>query len=447
MVRVLIVDPESDLAVALRSTFPENECRVARANTGLDALAFLKWEKVDVAILDAGITDMDAVELLTKLKASYSHMQVIMVIDPWPIDTAVMSMRLGAYDCVAKPVQPDHLYSMVLNAHEVLMRRKGREIEEQRDDEETSRDEFIGKSGLARDVKKLISIAAPYNLPVLILGEIGTGKELVARAVHRASNRSSGPFVTINPTGVEDAALEAELFGCCEYGSGIAKTHKPGLVEIANGGTIFIDELGDVSPAIQEKLLQSLETGISRRLGDTQEMPIDVRFISATNKDLDKEPARLAFGTDVFYKLNGLVIRIPPLRERKDDIPVLVDYFLAKISRDGTIRRLTPQALALLMEYSWPGNVRELANALEWAILLCKGDPRPEISTDKLPRRIIEERPLRALKEMSVIRDNRVENAERLFMRQILRASGGDRDLAAILLSVSWGRLCRRLYG
>ena len=447
MVRVLIVDRESDLAGALRNAFPQSECRVARANTGLDALAFLKWEKVDVAILDAGITDMDAVELLAKLKASYSHMQVIMIIDPWPIDRAVMSMRLGAYDCVAKPVKPDHLYSMVLNAHEVLMRRKGREIEEQRDDEAAAPDEFIGKSGLARDVKKLISIAAPYNLPVLILGEIGTGKELVARAVHRASNRSSGPFITIKPTGVEDSALEAELFGCCEQDSGTEKTFKPGLIEIANGGTIFIDELGDMSPAIQEKLLQSLESGISRRLGDTREMPIDVRFVSATNKDLDKEPARLAFGTDTFYKLNGLVIRIPPLRERKDDIPVLVDYFLAKISRDGTIRRLTPQALALLMEYSWPGNVRELANALEWAILLSKGDTRPEISSDKLPRRIIEATPLRALRETSVIRDNRLENAERLYMRQILRVSGGDRDMAAILLSVSWGRLCRRLYG
>jgi two-component system, NtrC family, response regulator len=398
MVRVLVVDPENGLAAALRTAFPHDECRVTRAGSGLDALAFLKWEKVDVVILDTRIADMENVELLAKLKASYSHMQVIVIINPWHIDTAVMSMRLGAYDCVARPVQVDHLRSVVLSAHEVLMRRRGREIEEQRNDEDTAPDEFIGKSGLSRDVKKLISIAAPYNLPVLILGEIGTGKKLVARAVHRASNRSSGPFIMINPTGVENAALETELFGCREHDSGMGKPCQPGLVETANGGTIFVAELGDMSPAIQEKLLLTLDTGISRRLGDTREIQIDVRFISATSMDPDKEPARVALETDFFYKLNGLVIRIPPLRERKDDIPALVDYFLAKISRDGTIRSLTPQALALLMEYPWPGNVRELANALEWAILISKGDPRPEITSDKLPRRITETVPTMQIK-------------------------------------------------
>ncbi len=246
------------------------------------------------------------------------------------------------------------------------------------------RDAFIGESGPIKKVKELISLVARSDTPVLVLGETGTGKELVARAIHATSLRSSNPFVVINSSALQDNMVESELFGHRKGAFTGADSDKIGLLKIAHSGTFFMDEVGDLSPAIQAKLLRVLETGAFRRLGDIHEISVDVRFIFATNKDLAREVGEKTFRKDLFYRLNGFTVVVPPLRERKEDIPLLVDYFLRKFARGGRQKTITGPAMELLQDYSWPGNVRELANALERVVLISAG--RDEIGVADFPQ-------------------------------------------------------------
>lgn len=308
------------------------------------------------------------------------------------------------------------------------------------------RDTFIGESSAIKEVKKLISLVAGSDTPVLILGETGTGKELVAQAIHAHSLRSANPFVVINSSALQESMVESELFGYKKGAFTSANTDKLGLLKIAHMGTFFMDEVGDLNSSIQAKFLRVLETGEFRRLGDTQETRVDVRFIFATNKDLEEEVQEKSFRKDLFYRLSGFIITVPPLRERKEDIPLLVDYFLAKFARGGRKKTITGAAMQLLVNYSWPGNVRELANAIERVILISAN--RDEIEAVDFPQNMAEVCAGTEYVALAPPQNGAVtalSQLEREHVLSVLQSVGGNKSKAARLLGISRRTLYRAL--
>lgn len=308
-----------------------------------------------------------------------------------------------------------------------------------------ARDTFTGKSASIKKVKTLISLVARSDTPVLILGETGTGKELVARAIHAQSLRSANPFVVINSSALQENMVESELFGYRKGAFTGANADKLGLLKIAHSGTFFMDEVGDLNSSIQAKFLRVLETGAFRRLGDTQEISVDVRFIFATNKDLEQEVNEKSFRKDLFYRLNGFTIVVPPLRERREDIPLLVEYFLRKFLKGGREKTITGPAMELLMDYSWPGNVRELANAVERVVLISAN--RDEIEVEDFPQGMravpsgVEEGPARPSPEQATA----LSQMAREYVRSVLDSVGGNKSKAARILGISRRTLYRAI--
>jgi transcriptional regulator with PAS, ATPase and Fis domain len=307
------------------------------------------------------------------------------------------------------------------------------------------RDTFTGESVPIKKVKTLISLVARSDTPVLILGETGTGKELVARAIHAQSLRSANPFVVINSSGLQENMVESELFGYRKGAFTGANTDKLGLLKIAHSGTFFMDEVGDLNSSIQAKFLRVLETGAFRRLGDTQEISVDVRFIFATNKDLEQEVSEKNFRKDLFYRLNGFTIVVPPLRERREDIPLLVEYFLRKFARGGRKKTITGPAMDLLIDYSWPGNVRELANAIERVVLISAN--RDEIEIGDFPQAMqglpsgTEEGPPGPSHEQTAA----LSQMQQEYVRSVLHSVGGNKSKAARILGISRRTLYRAI--
>lgn len=295
-------------------------------------------------------------------------------------------------------------------------------------------EELIGKSKPMQEIKKLISVVGPSNVPVLILGETGTGKELIARAVHRTSSRAKGPFVTVNVGALPESILENELFG---HGKGAftgAQIDKAGLVEVADQGTFFGDEVGEMPLLMQGKLLRVIETGTFRRLGETREIKVNVRLVCATNKDLEEEVRQKHFRADLFYRLSTFIIRVPALRDRREDIPLLADYFLSKFAAQGPPKRLSRKGLDMLMDYPWPGNVREFANVLERAILLsseCTEIPVDALDLDTRGATFVPGQ------YNDNIRATRLRDAERQYVVRILKTVEGNKARAARLLGIS----------
>lgn len=444
--RVLIIDDEVELVRAFRQKLLKEGMEVETAHTGREALALMKKQAFDVGVVDIKLPDMDGIELLSMIREMQPIIEVIMVTGYASIDTAIKSMKLGAYDYLTKPCKLTELANVVLKAHEKKALREKNILLEEHITRVDAHDQFIGESHLIKEVKRLISVVAGSDVPVLVLGETGTGKELVARAVHRLSRRSASPFVTVNSGNLQEAILESELFGYKRGAFTGAQTDKIGLVEIAQGGTFFIDELGEMSPAIQAKLLRLLETGVFRKLGDTRESRVDVRFICATNKNLETEVKEKRFREDLFYRLNTFMIAVPPLRERKEDLPLLVDYFLRKLARGGIVRTVSSETMRALLNYRWPGNVRELANVLERAVLL--SGSRSQVALDVLPENVLantgpaddwhdDYRSGPGVMGLTMM--------EKTYVEDVLRSVGGNKSKAARLLGISRKRLYNKI--
>jgi len=296
-----------------------------------------------------------------------------------------------------------------------------------------------------KKVKDLISLIAPSDTPVLIQGETGTGKELVARAIHTLSPRSTNPFVAINSSALQESMLESELFGYKKGAFTGASSNKPGLLEIAHEGTFFVDEIGDMSPSIQAKLLRVIENRKFLKLGDTKETEVDVRFIFATNKDLVEEVKHGRFRKDLFFRINAFIIQLPSLREKKDDIPLLTKYFLGKFIKGGIKKRLSEKAMKLLIEYNWPGNVRELANVIERACLI--STDRVEILAEDLPETIFTEK-YNKNKDPSIKIEKfglSLAELEEEYIRNVLKSVGGNKSKAARILGISRRKLYKKL--
>jgi DNA-binding NtrC family response regulator len=384
--RLLIVDDDQELQSLLRARFDRLGMTVTVATSAEEALAKLAHVHCDVALLDLHLPGISGLDLLARLKEQQPEMEVLLLTANSSVETAVLAMKRGAYDYLTKPFRLQELEVHIQKAFEKvqLARREKQWVHSLRN--ESPRHKLVGSSPVMRRVMSLIDKVADKESTVLICGPSGTGKEVVARLIHAGSPRRDRPMVTINCAALQETLLESELFGH-EKGAFTGAVHaKPGLVEVAEGGTLFIDEIGEMAQGLQAKLLRVLEDGHFRRVGATSEMHADVRIIAATNRRLEDEIKAGRFREDLYYRLNVLTITLPPLHERRQDIPELVEHFLTTRPL-GTVRsRITPEAMEALTRYDWPGNVRELANVLERAQILAEDHC---ISVDDLPESLL----------------------------------------------------------
>ncbi len=372
---LLVVDDEAPLRLLLESELSEaDEFAVDVAADGGEAINLIQGNVYDVILLDVRMPRVSGIEVLKFVQEYSPTTQVIILTNYADIKTAIETIKLGAYDFLAKPYDIEEIFNTI---HRALERRAlfiDNKLMKSELSRKTGAHELIGQSPVFLQMIESATRFAESESFVLIQGASGTGKELIANLIHRRSTRNNRPFVAVNCASIPDALLESELFGHEKGAFTNAFSTKQGLVEVANGGTLFLDEVGDISPAIQPKLLRFLETGEFRRVGGTNLLTVDVRVVSASNKDLREEVAAGKFREDLLYRLNVVSVRMPSLRERADDIPILAEYFLERKAKSKNIKRLSDGALALLLTHTWPGNVRELEHVIEGAILLSSGE-------------------------------------------------------------------------
>lgn len=368
--RILIVEDEDPYRQLLCSRLSEKGYRPTGFRSGEEALA--AEEQWDVAVIDLRLPGMNGIELLKKLKDVQPSPAVLILTGQATVDTAIEAMKLGALDYLAKPCKLAELELVIRNAYErVALERENRLLKAELRRQEEG-DSLIGRSAKMQEMVQLVEKVAPTDSSVLILGESGTGKEVIARALHKLSLRATKPFIAVNCAALSESLLENELFGH-EKGAFTGATERTiGLFEAADGGTLLLDEMADMPPALQAKLLRVLDRGEFSRVGSAKILKTDVRVLSATNKDLRQRMAQGLFREDLFYRLNVVTVELPPLRERREDIPLLVHHFMKRAARRrGAEVQITEEAMAALPSYAWPGNVRELANVIERAVILC----------------------------------------------------------------------------
>ncbi|MBI4521103.1 MAG: sigma-54-dependent Fis family transcriptional regulator [Gemmatimonadetes bacterium] len=373
--KILIVDDEASIQEALRQLFEYEEHRVAVAASAKEAFALLESFTPDAIFLDVKMPEMDGLEALTRIREHDPHVPVVMISGHGTIDTAVDATRRGAFDFLEKPLDSDRLRVVLRNA--LALRGLSADVARLRD-EVQERYEIVGASFQIRQVLERVEKVAPTDARVLIVGENGTGKELVARAIHRLSRRAQSPFVEVNCAAIPAELIESELFGHIKGSFTGAVSDRAGKFEQAKGGTLFLDEVGDMSAATQAKVLRALEEGVVTRVGGSKPVHVDTRVIAATNKNLLEEIGAGRFREDLYYRLNVVPIHVPPLRERREDIPMLVQHFEHRLcQRDGLPpKRFSEEAIEWLRRSDWPGNVRELRNTIERLMILA---PSPVI--------------------------------------------------------------------
>lgn len=379
--RVLIVDDEPNMRAVLSDVLAEEGYEVAVARDGAECLAKVGPGDFHVVVLDLKLPDTSGIDVLREIKARSPESVVIMITAFSSVDTAIEAMKCGAYDYITKPFKIENFKMVVRSALELgasFSRAPRRQPLR-------AKSEFgmVGSTPEMQRIFSMIDEIAPTNATVLIFGESGTGKELLARAIHNCSHRADKPFVKVNCAAVPESLLESELFGHERGAFTSAVTRRLGRFEVADTGTIFLDEIGEMSPAMQAKLLRVTQEKEFERVGSSQTIRVDVRIIAATNQDLKEKVARGEFREDLYYRLSVIPIYLPPLRERKADIPLLVEKFIAYYSETvgKTVTRVSEKAMKMLMDYDWPGNVRELENCIERAIIFAKG---PVIDEDNL---------------------------------------------------------------
>jgi two-component system response regulator AtoC len=438
MRRVLVVDDEENIRLVLKTLLKRHGYDVEVADSGESALALVDSFGPDVILTDVRMPKMNGLDLLATLKAKQNAATVIVMSAYGSVDLALEAMKAGAYDYVSKPFKPDEIVLVLRKAEErESLRRENRALKEQIQ-KESQFESILAKSPAMAEIFRTITKIADFKTTVLIQGESGVGKELVARAVHSRSARKNHPFVPINCGAIPENLLESELFGHKKGAFTDAHSDRRGLFEEADGGTLFLDEIGELPLNLQVKLLRALQEESIRRLGDSKDVKVDVRIITATHRDLAAEAKAGRFREDLFYRINVLPISIPPLRLRREDINLLIDHFLVRNNaRLGTqIRALTADARKLLLEYAWPGNVRELENTIERAMVLCDGDV---IDAHDLPERLREALdPVQvqlATGELSVKKTTAA--IEEILIRRALQKTRGNRTRAAELLEIS----------
>ncbi len=441
MKTILVIDDEQSIRQSLKGILQDEGYRPLFAESGEDGLSLLREESPDLILLDIWLPGMDGLETLRLIREDFPEQLVIMMSGHGTIETAVKATKLGAYDFIEKPLSLEKVLLCVENAFKV-----GQLVEENRSlKQKMAKDcDMIGQSEVICSLKEQIAIAAPTSGWVLITGENGTGKELVARATHNLSKRRGKPFVEVNCAAIPEELIESELFGHEKGAFTGATALRKGKFDQAHEGTLFLDEIGDMSLKTQAKILRILQERKFERVGGSRTIEVDVRVIAATNKDLEKEIAQGNFRQDLYYRLNVLPFHVPPLRERCKDVPLLTQHFLAHFcNQEGRpIKTMAPAALEALMNYSWPGNVRELKNLVERLVIMIQEET---ISPAHLPESVLENSATRAVSSSATTLKEAREQFEKDFIRQKLTEFDGNISRTAEAIEMERSNLHRKL--
>jgi len=444
--RILVADDEEIMRDVLSTLLGSENYKVDLAHNGTQTLELVKEKDYNVVLLDLMMPDMDGLQVLEEFRKSESSPVTVVLTAFASIEKAVKATKLGAFDFITKPFKNDEILLAVKNAaeHRHLLEENLRLKKSLK--ERYSYRNIIGKSAPMQQVFDLIAQVSPSRSTILIQGESGTGKELVAKAIHAASGRADGPFVAINCGNIPSDLLESELFGHVRGAYTGATNSKKGLFEIADGGTLFLDEVATISMEIQGKLLRVIQEREFRRLGGLESVKVDVRIIAASNTDLEAGVQQGTFRNDLYYRLNVISIKLPSLRERAEDIPLLVEHFIKKYSDENGRETCTidPAAMKYLMDYDWPGNVRELENAMERVVVL---SPAATVSPDLLPRNITSALPDSSMRIPGdgVPLKERVGNFEKALILSALEKTEWNQKKAARLLAVNTTTLSEKL--
>ncbi len=443
--RILIIEDEKSMREVLRILLEEEGYEIVAAVNGMEGIDYLKDDIFDLVLTDIKMPKADGFEVLKKVKELSPSTIVIMMTAFGTTESTIEAMKMGAYDYIHKPFKIDEIRLVIQKAFEKKNLSQEVSLLREKIKSSSGLENIIGKSRKMQELFVLVQKVAQSNSTVLITGESGCGKELVASALHNLSQRKLKNFVTINCATFPEGLLESELFGHVKGSFTGALYNKEGLFEAANRGSIFLDEIGEMPLSLQAKLLRVLENGTFRRVGGLNDVTVDVRVISATNRDISEAVASGSFREDLFYRLNVVPINIPPLRERPDDIPLLLDHFLHKSS--SPIKRFSPEALRLLMKYPWKGNVRELENMVERTVLLSDGEIiLPEDLPDEICRTDTARKRLPDIGDEGIDFENIIEQIEREYLVMALEKAKGVKTEAARLLNLSFRSFRHKLY-
>lgn len=438
---ILTIDDEENIRNGLAENFELEGYNVKAAGSGKEGLKIIENESIDLVITDLKMDGMSGQEVVRQVTTKYPGIPIIVLTGHGSIDDATEAIKAGAFDFLTKPLDLDHLNIVVKNAlRGKELAQQNKELKEKLLNKNNSL-EMIGKSSELNRVRTMIEKAAPTKANVLITGESGVGKELVANAIHKQSSRASAPFVIVHCAALSESLLESELFGFEKGAFTGAEAQHKGRFELANGGTIFLDEIGEINQATQVKLLRVLQEKTFERVGGEKTISVDVRIVAATNRNLEDEVKAGRFREDLYYRLNVVRIEMPSLRERKDDIPLLMHSFLREfnIENEKNIKGFDNRSKSALIKYNWPGNIRELKNCIESAVVMCTGD---EIKMEDLPSSI---RAQSEEKTISIPIGISMEEAEKIIIQENLAANNNNKSKTADILGIGRKTLHRKI--
>jgi two-component system response regulator AtoC len=441
-IKLLIAEDEKNLGLVLQREMSRLGHQVTLVHDAEAAIKTAREAEFDVALLDIMMPGRSGLEVLRELRQQDQPPEVLMMTGHATVETALQAMKLGAYDYLTKPCHIRELEAIINKAYEKRQLRRENMILQSRLTYKEKAPDIVVRSQKMTDVMALVRKIAASNATVLVTGDSGTGKELVANTVHCSSPRNGGPFIDISCAAIQETLLESELFGYEPGAFTGARKRKLGLLELAHGGTLFLDEIGEMSLTLQSKLLRVLETQTFYRVGGTKKVEVDVRFIAATNRDLNQDVVAGKFRSDLLFRINNFTIKLPALRERPEDIPALAEHFLGLV-RGGENARLSTDAMEVLMNYSWPGNVRELRNVIERAVILSVGD---ELGAEDLPLELRTHRMINV--DSDEDDESRAGNLDELRRKQILTVleqTGWHQGKASEILGISPSTLYRQL--
>jgi len=441
--KILVVDDEQSMCDFMEIMLKKEGYHVDTSISGFEAVQKASSDSYDLIIADLMMPEMSGLDLLKRIKKNKPNQDFIVMTAFASVDSAIEAMKHGALDYITKPFKVDEIKLVIEKSVSRKKLKNENELLKRQLRKDFSFDNFIGQAEGVINLKVLARKISATDSTVLIRGESGTGKDLIARAIHASSSRASGPFIAINCAALPETLLESELFGYKRGAFTGAIKDKDGLFKVAEGGTLFLDEVGNTSHAIQMKLLRVLEDKTITPVGDTKPLEVDVRLISATNADLEEEVKAGRFRSDLFYRLNVIPLQLPALRERAEDIPILANYFINKYCQRSNLnlKTISPEAMEVLHKYEWPGNVRELENSMERTVLLSKGDV---IEVSDLPQKIAEGKS-RPVVSANMPETPTLESIEKAYIYYVMKQTRGKKSRAARILGIDNSTLYRKL--